>query len=155
MHDAFCNYVVGDKFGVNPTGSRIHVIMIHFEHTAYNVHEPDKAAAWYAAHLDMDIVRAQPTGIMAHFIADKQRRFCWEFYTNPLGPIADQRAINPYTQHVAFAVDDMAAEQARLLAAGCNPDGDVTHTPAGDQLLFLRDPWGLTIQLVKRAVKLY
>lgn len=129
--------------------------MIQFEHTAYNVHEPEKAAAWYVAHMDMDLVRGTSEGIKPHFIADKQRRFCWEFYSNPAGPVADQRAINPFTQHVAFAVDDMDAVRAKLLSAGCSPEGEVSITPAGDRLLFLRDPWGLTLQLVMRAVKLY
>ena len=130
-------------------------IMIHFEHTAYNVHDPERVAAWYVEHLDMDIVRAQKDGLKAHFVADKHRRFCWEFYCNPVGAIPDQHTINAYTQHVAFAVEDMTAARTKLLAAGCTADGDVTTSPARDKLSFLRDPWGLCLQLVRRAGTLY
>ena len=27
----------------------------------------------------------------------------------------------------------------------------ITVTPAGDEMVFLRDPWGVAVQLVKRA----
>jgi hypothetical protein len=30
----------------------------------------------------------------------------------------------------------------------------VTITPAGDEMVFLRDPWGVALQLVKRMVPL-
>ena len=30
------------------------------------------------------------------------------------------------------------------------PAGDISVTPAGDQLAMLRDPWGFAIQLAKR-----
>jgi uncharacterized glyoxalase superfamily protein PhnB len=53
--------------------------------------------------------------------------------------------------HLAFASDDdMQAQRARLLAAGATPAGDISTTPAGDQLAMLRDPWGFAIQLAKR-----
>ena len=42
----------------------------------------------------------------------------------------------------------------RLLAAGATTAGDVTITPTGDEMTFLRDPWGLALQLVKRGAPL-
>ena len=42
----------------------------------------------------------------------------------------------------------------RLLAAGAKTAGDVTLTPSGDEMTFLRDPWGVALQLVKRATPL-
>jgi len=42
----------------------------------------------------------------------------------------------------------------RLLAAGASIAGDVAITPADDEMVFLRDPWGVALQLVKRAVPL-
>jgi hypothetical protein len=31
---------------------------------------------------------------------------------------------------------------------------EIVTTPAGDQLVFLRDPWGVTVQLAKRGTPL-
>jgi len=129
--------------------------MMRFEHTAYNVAEPDKAAEWYAKHFEMDIVRASKEGMRPHFVADKERRFCWEFYCRGADPIVHQNSVSVWSQHVAFNVSDMAAERERLIAAGGRADGDVTKFPNGDAVCFVRDPWGLTIQLVLRAEKLY
>jgi hypothetical protein len=38
-----------------------------------------------------------------------------------------------------------------LLDAGATPAGEIVTTPTGDVMTFVRDPWGLTVQLVKRA----
>jgi hypothetical protein len=57
--------------------------------------------------------------------------------------------------HVAFGVSDLKSERQRLLLAGATAVGDVTVTPAGDELAMLRDPWGLAVQLVKRAKPLH
>ena len=59
--------------------------------------------------------------------------------------------MDPLVLHVAFAPDDVPSTRARLLAAGATPVGDVVVTPAGDQFAMLRDPWGLALQLARRA----
>jgi len=41
-----------------------------------------------------------------------------------------------------------------LLAAGARSAREVVVTPAGDEMTFLRDPWGVTLQLVRRATPL-
>jgi hypothetical protein len=38
-----------------------------------------------------------------------------------------------------------------LIAAGAIVIDDSTTIPNGDQILMMRDPWGLSIQFVKRA----
>jgi hypothetical protein len=38
-----------------------------------------------------------------------------------------------------------------LIAADATIAGDVSITPAGDEIAMLRDPWGVPIQFVKRA----
>ena len=55
------------------------------------------------------------------------------------------------TLHVAFLVDDIAATRAQWIAGGGKADGEINTTAAGDKLAFVRDPWGLTLQLVQRA----
>jgi hypothetical protein len=41
-----------------------------------------------------------------------------------------------------------------LLAAGVRSAREVVVTPAGDEMTFLRDSWGVTLQLVRRATLL-
>lgn len=64
-------------------------------------------------------------------------------------------------EHVAWQVPDPVAladwyvehlgMRARLIAAGATPAGEIVVTPAGDELAMLRDPWGIPLQLVRRA----
>ncbi len=124
---------------------------IHFEHTALNVSAPVEMARWYAANLDMKIVREGPPPINARFIADRDGHTMIEVYTNPPDAIPDYASMDPLQLHLAFMVDDVDAIRSRLIAAGATSVGDVTVTPAGDRLAMLRDPWGLAVQLVHRA----
>ncbi|MBX7213849.1 MAG: VOC family protein [Thermoflexales bacterium] len=121
-----------------------------FEHTAYNVPQPDRQAAWYIAHLGMVMIRlgGGPTNI--HFVGEPGGRFVLEFYNNPNGPLPDYAGISVWTQHVAFTSADLKADRDRLVAAGGKADGDLITLPSGDATVFVRDPWGLAIQLIQR-----
>ncbi len=74
-----------------------------------------------------------------------------EFYRNPRLPVPDYRSMDPLLLHVAFLSSAPAADRERLVAAGAKVVEDVTTAPNGDKLVMLRDPWGLAVQLVKRA----
>ena len=121
------------------------------EHVAFNISEPVKAAQWYAEHLDMQIVRASTESPYAHFLADSAGCGVLEFYHDPRGEVPDYQALSPYTLHIAFMADDLEATRARLVAAGATAEGVTLTTPSGDQLAFVRDPWGVTLQLAKRV----
>jgi hypothetical protein len=56
--------------------------------------------------------------------------------------------------HIAFVTADVSGTLRRLLDAGAKGAGEVTITPAGDEMVLLRDPWGVALQLVKRAAPL-
>jgi uncharacterized glyoxalase superfamily protein PhnB len=75
-----------------------------------------------------------------------------EIYNNPAAQVPDYAALDPLVIHVAMDVGAEAIEAARdrLLAAGASLYGDLVVTPAGDQLVMLRDPWGMALQLAKR-----
>ena len=53
--------------------------------------------------------------------------------------------------HVAFYSDDPRADRDRLLAAGATIAEDHVVMASGDEMLILRDPWNLPLQLVKRV----
>jgi len=48
-------------------------------------------------------------------------------------------------------VDDVKSITRKLIAAGATIAVDVNTTPAGDELVILRDPWGVPIQFLKRT----
>ena len=119
------------------------------EHVALNVPDPKAAAAWYAKNLNLRIVKASNTGPFIQFLADEDGSML-EFYNNPAGAVPDYQAMSPLTLHLAFMVEDISAAHQKLVNNGATLEGDVQTTTEGDQLVFLRDPWGVTLQLVKR-----
>jgi predicted enzyme related to lactoylglutathione lyase len=58
--------------------------------------------------------------------------------------------MNQFTLHVAFAVEDAAAVRDRLVAAGATLI-DESGSLESSILVFLRDPWGVTLQLCQRS----
>jgi glyoxylase I family protein len=121
------------------------------EHTAFQVEDPAATARWYVQHLGMTIKRAQHERPFTHFIADDGDAVMLEFYNNPKAHVPNYRAIDPLVLHIAFQADDVEGTRRRLLAAGATAEGEIQVTPAGDTLAMLRDPWGLSIQLVHRS----
>jgi len=124
---------------------------VRLEHVALNVAEPVKMAKWYADNLGMKVMREGPPPVNMRFIADSGGNMMLELYRNPPDAVPDYAAMDPLLLHVAFMVNDVDATRQKLIAAGATPVGEVTTTEAGDRLAMLRDPWGLAIQLLRRA----
>jgi glyoxylase I family protein len=121
------------------------------EHIALQVPDPVKLAEWYVANLGMRIVRSFGAPAHARFIADSAGQTVLEVYNNPKASMIDYRKLDPLHLHIAFAVVDVAATRQRLLTAGATAEGEVSITDTGDTLAMVRDPWGVPVQLVKRA----
>jgi len=120
------------------------------EHVAINVPDPKAFAQWYVDNLGMQIVRALPDPPYMTFIADSAGQSMLEIYNDVAAGVPDYSTIHHQNLHFAFSADDMEGTIARLEAAGASQIGTTTTTPLGDQLAFLRDPWNVTVQLVKR-----
>jgi len=129
------------------------VPVLRLEHVALNVTDPRAVADWYVAHLGMRIVRHNAAPPYIHFLADASERVVIEIYSNPVDPIPDYPAMHPLRFHVAFAAPDPDAARAALVGAGATFVNEQT-LPDGSRLLMLRDPWGLPLQLCKRATAL-
>ncbi len=119
------------------------------EHVAINVTEPAQLAQWLVDNLGMRIVMSSTESPYMHFVADESGSMI-ELYNNPAAPVPDYSELNPFNLHFAYASDDIDADRARLVEAGAKTVGDITLTPAGDKLAFLRTPWNEPIQLVQR-----
>jgi catechol 2,3-dioxygenase-like lactoylglutathione lyase family enzyme len=117
---------------------------------ALNVSDPVALADWYVKHLGMKIVRQVDGPPHTRFIADESGRTVLEVYRQK-APVPDYASQDPMVLHVAFVSSDLAATRDRLVSAGATVAKDIHTTPDGDAMAFLRDPWGVVIQLVKRA----
>jgi catechol 2,3-dioxygenase-like lactoylglutathione lyase family enzyme len=124
------------------------------EHFALNVPDPVAAAGWYTRHLGMRVLRALTEAPFTRFLTDGSGRVVVEIYGHFRAPVPDYAAMDPLVFHIAFVTADVHGTRERLLAAGAASAGEVTVTAAGDEMAFLRDPWGVPLQLVKRAAPL-
>jgi predicted enzyme related to lactoylglutathione lyase len=53
---------------------------------------------------------------------------------------------------MAFVSNNLIEDRERLLKAGATAVTDgIEDLPGGDAMTFVRDPWGITLQLVSRA----
>ena len=126
---------------------------MRFEHIAINVADARAVTDWYVKALGLTVMRQMTQAPYTAFLADADKNMMFEFYQQDY-PVGDYAAMKPFSFHIAFLVDDVAAMRAQWVAAGGKADGEITVTPAHDQLAFVRDPWGLTLQLVSRATKM-
>jgi len=119
------------------------------EHVALNVADPVAVASWYSEHLGLRVVRHIPQPAQTHFLADSDATIL-EIYRNPPDQVPDYGSMDPLLLHLAFTSGDPASDSKRLTAAGAT-FVDETHLPDGSHLIMLRDPWGLALQLCRRA----
>jgi len=121
-----------------------------FEHFALNVPDARATAAWYVQHLGVTIARARPDAPYTHFLADDTGRVFLEIYSNPTDPIPAYATQHQLRVHFGLAVADAKAERARLEKAGATLIVEEPQ-PDGTQLIMMRDPWGVPVQLCQRA----
>ena len=139
------NYILNKEYRLDPI-----MKFMRFEHFAINVKDARAVASWYVKTLGLVIKRQMTDAPYITFLADPDGNMMFEFYQQDV-PVADLAAIAPFSLHMAFAVDDIVGTRAKWIAGGGTAEGEITTTAAGDQLAFVRDPWGFTLQLVKRV----
>ena len=120
------------------------------EHFALNVADPTAVAAWYTQHLGFKVVRSNKAAHDVYFLADDSGAVMLEIYANPPGQELPFAKMDPLLLHLAFVSKDPEADKTALLAAGATLVAD-QRLDDGTHLVMLRDPWGLAIQLCKRA----
>ena len=106
-------------------------------------------ADWYVKHLGCTVARSGGAPVFTRFISAGPVLI--EIYQGSTPAALDFPAMNPSQLHLAFVSENVKADRDRLLAAGAKIAGDYFTNPGGDELVMLRDPWGIGLQLVKRA----
>lgn len=123
---------------------------MQLEHFALNVADPVGMADWYVKNMGMTVVRKSDAAAKTHFIMDSAGHVMLEIYNNPPEEVPAYAQMNPLLIHVAFVSADPVGDKDRLLAAGATFVEEINMAD-GSHLFMLRDPWGLAIQLCKRA----
>jgi catechol 2,3-dioxygenase-like lactoylglutathione lyase family enzyme len=121
-----------------------------FEHFAVNVAQPLQMADWYVAHLGLSIVKKMEEPPYMIFMADDSGTIMLEIYNNSKAAVLDYQQLHPLTVHLAFVSDNPKEDKDRLLKAGATLFSN-EFLEDGSHLVMLKDPWGLAIQLCKRA----
>ncbi|HWQ90326.1 MAG TPA: VOC family protein [Clostridia bacterium] len=122
------------------------------EHLALQVSDPVKMADWYGRHLGFSVARSGGGPAHARFLLEKAGTVMLEIYHNPEVLVPDYKSLDPQMLHLAFWSADPEIDRDRLVSEGATVANHFASNDAGDQFVMLRDPWGLPIQLVKRAV---
>ncbi|NLD62041.1 VOC family protein [Candidatus Sumerlaeota bacterium] len=121
------------------------------EHVALNVADPAAIAQWYCTHLGMTILRGADTPTPVRFLGDPANgKVILEFYHNETIPISDFATISQVTFHIAFHTDDVEAMRLKLLNAGATALSPTEILDGGMEVAFVRDPWGLCVQIIHR-----
>jgi glyoxylase I family protein len=121
-----------------------------FEHFALNVPDVQVMKNWYVEHLGLRVLRSREDAPYTTFLADETGRPIIELYTNPAAAVPDYPAAHPLCFHIAFVADDPRATQQKLEQAGATLFLE-ENLPDGSRLIMMRDPWGVPLQLCRRA----
>jgi len=124
---------------------------MYIEHIAFALPDPTVGAAWYVEHLGCTVVRSSAQPPYAHFLLPPGGGVLIELFNDPAVPDADYGRVHPFQAHLAFHADDPDAVRTRLVEAGAVPEEGTILAGARDHYVMLRDPWGVPLQLVRRA----
>ncbi|MBN3520346.1 VOC family protein [Algoriphagus lutimaris] len=121
-----------------------------FEHFAINVPNAKATAFWYEEHLGLTVKKKMEEAPNMIFLADDSGTIMLELYNNPKGETLEFEKLHPLAVHIALVSQDPTVDKNRLIAAGATEFSD-DILPDGSHLVMLRDPWGICLQLCKRA----
>jgi len=127
---------------------------IRFEHLALNVFDPVKVTKWYQENLGLKIVRQGGEPTYTTFISDQGGNMMFEFFYNKDYPVQDFSKWDCTSIHMAFICEDVSKIKEKLMSNGATVCSDIRKTDSGDEVLVLRDPWGFSIQFIKRENKM-
>lgn len=113
---------------------------------------PDSIAVadWYVKNCHMQVVKAIDAAPHTRFLADGTGRLVLEIYSNQAVEMPDFAKMDSLEYHLAFAVDDPEVVKKRLQEAGARFEESVQPSE-GTKLIMMRDPFGMALQLCKRA----
>jgi glyoxylase I family protein len=124
------------------------------EHIGLLVSDAHGMARWYEEHLGFVNRRTGTDSVGGvDFISDPDQEAMLELFSNSELRMTDWTTLPPTQVHIALCSEDPEADSLRLQAAGATFIERAVRKGPGDELLLLRDPWGVVLQLAKRGTK--
>jgi len=124
---------------------------VRIEHVGLQVEDPAAMADWYVTHLGFVVKRSNDEPVCVRFLSDDTEKVMLEVYKNPTVNVPDYSSMDALLLHVAFVCEEVDETAERLVQAGATVESAPETLATGDRLAMLRDPWGLAIQLCRRA----
>jgi glyoxylase I family protein len=124
-----------------------------FEHFALNIQNPKEFVSWYTSNCQMKIAKSLNVPPFTHFLTDSSDKIIIEVYSNPSAKIPNYTEIHPLEFHIAFKVEHVDKVKDELILAGAKLVEN-TKLEDGSHFVMLRDPFGIPLQLCKRATPL-
>jgi catechol 2,3-dioxygenase-like lactoylglutathione lyase family enzyme len=121
-----------------------------FVNVRYIVDDVESAVAWYTQHLGFEL-RTNQAPAFADVTRGSLRLLLSGPKSSAARPMPDgERPVPGGWNRIHLIVDDLAAEVARLRAAGVRFRNDVVKGPGGSQILLI-DPSGNLVELFQPA----
>jgi catechol-2,3-dioxygenase len=121
------------------------------EHMALNVENPLAMSTWYTEYIGMQVVSQLSNAPFTTFLSDDSGRVLIEIYRKPADNVPVYKNMDPLQLHLAFVSVHPKEDADKLIQVGASWVKEDKFAD-GTHLVMLRDPWGLAIQLCKRAV---
>jgi uncharacterized glyoxalase superfamily protein PhnB len=102
-------------------------------------------------NLGMKMMRTSSDPTHTTFISDSGMHMMIELFHNADYPLFEPAKIHFTSFHLAFVTPDIKKTLSQLITVGATIADSLRKTASGDQVLVLRDPWGLAIQFAQRV----
>jgi catechol 2,3-dioxygenase-like lactoylglutathione lyase family enzyme len=128
---------------------------MRIEHIGICVTAPISMGEWYRDNLGFEIIQSTGNDVDGvSFVVDSEGETVLEFGKLPEAPPLDAQSLLPLQLHIAVECKDPGAEAERLVDAGAELVGESPRNSYKGERVLIRDPWGYTLQLVNRKIKL-
>jgi catechol 2,3-dioxygenase-like lactoylglutathione lyase family enzyme len=125
------------------------------EHIGLLVPAPISMAQWYKNYLGLRILKSSGTDAEGGvFLKDDASGTILEFTKPANKKIVDFKSIDPLQIHLAVECPDPLALARKLEDVGASIVGDLPPAGTPIEILMVRDPWNVGIQLINRKQKL-
>ena len=124
------------------------------EHIGIAVTKPFEMAKWYRDNLGFNILFSSEGDVKSNemaFISDDNSSIIIEVFKSPNQPSLQEVLEDPIQFHIAFVSENIEQDCKRLVDHGAVFVEKQPEKHKGEILMLFRDPFGNTIQLVKRG----
>ena len=127
---------------------------MRIEHIGLLSSTPIQMGHWYKEHLGFRIIIEAGTDADGVIFMDDDSGMVIEIGHLPGISPMEFRSHHPLSIHLAIECTSPENEARRLVEAGAELVGESLRNAYKGEKILVRDPWGLTIQLINRKAKL-